>query len=273
MSELRLDGVSVAVGRGRSARTVVEAASLEVRRGEIVALLGPNGSGKTTLLRAALGLLTRAAGTVTLDGRDPATMTPRERALRVAYLPQRRPLRWPNRVRDLVALGRFAWGGSPGRLRPADAAAVERALEGCGLTALADRTADTLSGGELARVHCARAFAAGAPLLVADEPSAELDPLHQERVLGLIRRFVDEGGGALIVLHEIALAARSADRILWMRDGRLLAGGPPRAALTPEALAASYGIRVGVDWRGGRPLIDIEGPLAPDDERADNTTS
>ncbi len=261
MSELRLERLTAVPGGRRGAPPAVRDATLGVRPKELVALLGPNGAGKTTLLRAALGLIPREGGSVRLGGDDPARLSPRERALRAAYLPQRRPLEWPNRVRDLVALGRFAHGGAPGRLGSADAAAVERALDDCGLRVLADRAADTLSGGELARVHCARVFAAGTPLLLADEPTAELDPLHQHRVLALIRRFVDDGGGALIVLHEISLAARYADRLVWMRDGEVLADGPPRAALTSEAVAACYGVEADVTWRNGRPVVDLGGPL------------
>ena len=263
MPELRLARVSAAAG-GRGASPTIVDVSLSVRPGELVALLGPNGAGKTTLLRAALGLIRCSGGSIRLGDRDPARLTPRERALLVGYLPQQRPLGWPNRVRDLVALGRFAHGAAPGRLAGEDAAAVERALADCGLRGLADRTADTLSGGELARVHCARVFAAGAPLLLADEPSAELDPLHQHRILGLIRQFVDAGGGALIVLHEIALAARFADRIAWMRDGRLLAEGPARSALSAEALGKCYGIEAEVEWRNGRPIVALGGP--PDED-------
>ena len=258
MPELHLDGVSARAGR--AAPLALRDVSLTIGPGELVALLGPNGAGKTTLLRAALGLIRCSGGSIRLGDRDPARLTPRERALLVAYLPQKRPLGWPNRVRDLVALGRFAHGAAPGRLAEEDAAAVERTLDDCGLRELADRTADTLSGGELARVHCARAFAAEAPMLLADEPSAELDPLHQYRILGLIRRFVDAGGGALIVLHEIALAARFADRIAWMRDGRLLGDGPPRSALTAEALGRRYGIEAEVEWRGEHPVVALGGP-------------
>ena len=256
-AELRTEGLSVAVG----GRRLVREASLSLRSGELVALLGPNGAGKTTLLRAALGLIPRAAGSSALDGDDPGRLDPAERARRIAYLPQRRPLAWPNRVRDLVALGRFARGASPSRLGPADAAAVEAALAACGLRELRERPADTLSGGELARVHCARVFAARTPLVAADEPVGALDPRHQHRVMELLRDFVAAGGGALVVLHEIPLAARYADRIAWMRDGRLIGGGAPRDAVTPAAIAAAYGMRAEVSWRAGTPTVVLLGPL------------
>ena len=157
----------------------------------------------------------------------------------------------------MVALGRFAHGAALGRLRGADRDAVERALASCDLDDMAERSTATLSGGELARVHCARAFAAQAPLLVADEPVAELDPYHQFRVMDLIGSFVDAGGGALVVLHDIMLAARYANRLIWMKNGRIVADGPPAGTLTATRLAEIYGVRSRVDGT----KVELEGPL------------
>ncbi|RAN39557.1 ABC transporter ATP-binding protein [Hyphomonas sp. GM-8P] len=236
---------------------LVREANLRLVPGELVALLGPNGAGKTSLLKAALGLEKRSAGLATLDGTDSEKLSPMQRARRVAYLPQQRPLAWPNTVRDVVALGRFAYGAAPGKLSPADAEAVDRAIAQCGLADLGDRNTDTLSGGELARVHCARAFAANAPLLVADEPVAALDPRHQFSTMDIVRQFVDDGGGALVVLHDIALAARYATRMVWMKESRIVADGPPEETLTPERLAEIYGVRSRIDGR----TVEIEGTL------------
>ena len=256
MVELAAQGLHAAV-RGRE---VVRGASVRVAPGELVALLGPNGAGKTMLLRAVLGLVKRSRGRVEAGGGDPARLSAAERGRRMAYLPQSRPLAWPVRVRDVVALGRFAHGASPGRLRGEDAAAVERALSACGLASLSDRSCDTLSGGELSRTHVARALAAEAPLLLADEPTAALDPLHQHRIMTLIRTYVDAGNGALVVLHEAALAANFADRLTWMKEGRVVADGPPEDTLTPERMAQVYGVRAAVrrmdeDW-----VIAVAGP-------------
>lgn len=236
---------------------LVREANLRLVPGELVALLGPNGAGKTSLLKAALGLEKRSAGLATLDGTDSEKLSPMQRARRVAYLPQQRPLAWPNTVRDVVALGRFAYGAAPGKLSPADAEAVDRAIAQCGLADLGDRNTDTLSGGELARVHCARAFAANAPLLVADEPVAALDPRHQFSTMDIVRQFVDDGGGALVVLHDIALAARYATRMVWMKESRIVADGPPEETLTSERLAEIYGVRSRIDGR----TVEIEGTL------------
>lgn len=222
--------------------TLVADADLTVAPGELVVLLGPNGAGKTSLLRAAIGL-TDASGSATLNGHATASMPPAVRARALSYLPQMRPLAWPARVRDVVALGRFAHGVTLGRLSPRDAQAVEAALVRSDLAALADRATDTLSGGELARVHLARALAAEAELIVADEPVAALDPRHQHRVMGLLRDFVREGGGALAVLHDLALAAAYADRLVWMKDGRVVAEGSVRETMTVERIAQVYGVR------------------------------
>ncbi|MEM9179269.1 MAG: ABC transporter ATP-binding protein [Pseudomonadota bacterium] len=226
---------------------LVSSANLSVRPGELVVLLGPNGAGKTSLLRACLGLTRPASGHATLDGQDTTQLRPMQRARNLAYLPQIRQLAWPNIVRDVVALGRFSHGAALGHLRGADAEAVERAIQACDLVHLADRQADTLSGGELVRMHCARVFATEAPLLIADEPIAALDPRHQFRILDLIAGYVERGGGALVVLHDIGLAARYASRLIWMKEGRIVADGPPAETLTQDRIEAIYGVRAKVD--------------------------
>ncbi|MCY4430622.1 MAG: ABC transporter ATP-binding protein, partial [Rhodospirillales bacterium] len=166
MTELIATNLTLKVGRA----TLVDGVSFCLRPGELVALLGPNGAGKSSLLRASLGLQKRSSGTVTLGGRDSERLSPAARARHVSFLPQIRSIAWPNVVRDVVALGRFSHGAAIGTLRGADREAVERALEACDLLHLANRRTDPLWGGEPARLHCARAFAAEAPLLLADEP-------------------------------------------------------------------------------------------------------
>lgn len=235
---------------------LVEGADFRLSPGEFVALLGPNGAGKTSLIRASLGLERPSAGAATLGGADTQTLSPIARARSVAYLPQLRPLAWPNTVRDVVALGRFSHGAATGQLKGRDAEAVDKAIAACDLVDLADRRADTLSGGELARMHCARAFSAEAPLLIADEPTAALDPRHQFRILDLIAAFVAQGGGALVVLHDIQLAARYASRLIWMKDGCIVADGPVRETLTADRLEEVYAIRATVE--GTR--VEMAGP-------------
>lgn len=251
--DLTVSGLCVELG----GRTIVQDASWRLAAGELVALLGANGAGKTTVLRAVLGLTPRAAGMVIIGGEDPAAMPPADRARRIGYLPQARPLAWPVRVRDVVALGRFAHGATLGRLSGADAEAVAGALSACGLEPLADRPCATLSGGELARVHVARAIAGRAPFLLADEPTAALDPLHQHRVLRLLRKAADAGCGVLVVMHDTALAAGAADRLLWMAGGRIVADGTPEETLTAARLLEVYGVRANVRRIDGDWLVSV----------------
>jgi len=253
MGELIVSGLCI----GAKNTTLVEEASFDLKPGELIAVLGPNGAGKTSLLRGALGLIPVAAGQATLNGTAISALNPMARAQSIAYLPQARPLAWPNCVRDVVALGRFAHGATLGRLAELDAAAVDAAIAACDIAHLAARQTDTLSGGELARVHCARAFAAKAPLLIADEPVAALDPRHQFRIMDLIRGFVDEGGGAMVVLHDVALAARYADRLIWMKGGKIVADGPPSQTLTVQRMQDIYGVNARIE---GATVV-IEGAL------------
>ena len=255
MTELVAKNLSVAAGDV----TLLDDASLTLRPRQLIAVLGPNGAGKTTLLTAMLGLVDTCRGSTTMDGRNVASLTPAERARNISYLPQRRPLAWPNRVVDIVALGRFAHGAAPGRLSAADAEAVDYAIDACQLRKLMNRHADSLSGGELARVHFARALAARTPLLIADEPVAALDPRHQLRIAELIREFVDTGGGALVVLHDVALAARFADQLVWMSCGKIVATGSPRDTVTADLMQQVYGVRAHVEFDKHGPDIRIKG--------------
>jgi iron complex transport system ATP-binding protein len=260
MSALEAQGLTCRI----AGRALVEDASFALEPGTLTVLIGPNGAGKSTLLRLALGLLAPDAGEALIGGSAARTLRPAERARRAAYLPQARPLVWPQPVRDIVALGRFAHGAAPGRLAPADAAAVARAIAACGLAGLEERTADTLSGGELSRVHLARALAAEAPVLVADEPVAALDPLYQHMVLRIFAEAARGGAAVLTVVHDLALAARHADRLLWMHGGRIVADGTPAETLTPERLAAVFGIAATVaPGPDGRPQVVIAGPCTP----------
>ncbi len=255
MTELKLENISVSAGGAE----ILKGVSATFRTGELAAIIGPNGAGKTTLLKSALGLTDPHSGSATVGGAPVASLSPIERARRIAYLPQARPLVWPARVRDVIALGRYAYGANLSKLKDGDAAAVEQAIKECDLAHLADRSTDGLSGGELARVHCARAFASQTPLLLADEPIAALDPYHQFNILGIIRRYVNAGGGAAIVLHDIALAARFADRLIWMKDGEVVADGPPDKTLTNERMREVFKVSAEVSNDGKQLRLLIAG--------------
>ena len=239
---------------GNAAYPMLSDAHLTLRRDEVTMLIGPNGAGKTTLLRLLLGLLKADRGTVAWDSDRPLAQT-------AAYLPQSRPLIWPQPVRDVVALGRFAFGGLPARLSAADSAAVERAMAQADVAHLAERPADTLSGGEAARVHLARALAAEAPCLIADEPAAALDLRQQHAVMALFRDLAAEGRGVLAVVHDLGLAAAYADRLIWMQQGRIIADGAPADTLTPERLSAVFGVTARVETQGARARLSDVTPV------------
>lgn len=243
MTELRAESLTI-----HSKQTpLIQDVSLTLARWELVVMIGPNGAGKTTALRGAMGLATLSAGHVTLGGQNISAISPAQRARHVSYLPQSRPMAWPNRVKDIVALGRFAHGARLGRLGTVDAQAVMRAMTACDIQPLSERRADTLSGGEAARMHLARVFAAETPLLLADEPVAALDPRHQFRIMDLIRAYVDTGHGALIVLHDLALAARYADRIIALKDGRIIVDGPRKETVTSALIKQLYDVEANVE--------------------------
>jgi iron complex transport system ATP-binding protein len=246
---LNLERVSVTL----SGRRVLDQVSLAVSAGEIVALLGRNGAGKTSLMRAALGLVP-ATGAIRLSSDDPHRLNAGARALRAAYLPQRPQSIWPVSVEHLVALGRFAHGAAPDRLKQQDQGAVDAAIEACALTPLRTRRMDELSGGEKARAHLARALAQGAPLLVLDEATSGLDPVQALSVADILRSHAAGGGAVLFSTHDVALAARIAHRVLLMREGRVIAAGAPTDALTPGALESAYGRKGRLERAGETPF-------------------
>ncbi len=236
MSALLLREVSANLGPTR----VLDSVSLIVSAGEIVAILGPNGAGKTSLMRSALGLI-EATGEIELGDHASRGLSARDRALRTAYLPQRPQSIWPLEVEALVALGRFAHGAAPDRLAARDQAAVDAAIEACGLGGLRRRGMDQLSGGEKARAHLARALAQQAPLLLLDEPTAGLDPAQALGVAEVLQAHAASGGAVVFSTHDIALAAGVAHRVVLMKEGRIIAEGAPQEALTPSALESAYG--------------------------------
>lgn len=227
------------VGATLAGREVLRDVSFTLPRHGLVALVGPNGAGKTTLLRALAQLLPPHAmrGAVSLDGADIAALSIRDRARRFAYLPQGHVVAWPLPARDVVALGRTPHGAAdPTRLSAVDAAAVDRAMRTTDVVRFADRPVTELSGGERSRVALARVLAVEAPVILADEPIASLDPHYQLDVMATLRRAADAGVLIIVVIHDLGLAARFADRILVLGDGRLVAQGTSEVALTDAIL-------------------------------------
>jgi iron complex transport system ATP-binding protein len=212
-------------------KTVLEEASLAIAAGEVVGVVGPNGAGKTSLLRAGLGLLPLASGEARLSDRPLAGLKPDERAKLVGYLPQDRRVAWNLPARMVAALGAADLADEA-----ADALALD-CLTRVGAVVLADRGVLDMSGGERARVLLARLLATRAPLLVADEPVAGLDPDAQLLTLDLLRAEAAKGAGVVVTLHDLGLAARSCDRIVVVSHGRIVAEGPPREALSRYILS------------------------------------
>ncbi|MGH7513147.1 MAG: ABC transporter ATP-binding protein [Gemmatimonadales bacterium] len=241
------------VGTGRLALAGV---SVRVGDGELVAVAGPNGSGKTTLVRAVTGLVPLAAGSVRIQGRPLAQWRRAELARVLGVVPQREGIVFPLRVDETVMLGRYARLGPLGAPRTEDRAAVASALERCDALALQARTTDTLSGGEWQRVRLARALAQEPSALLLDEPTASLDVRHEMEILELIRGLVDHGLSGLVITHQLNLAARFADRIVLLNEGRVVAEGPPREVLRKDTLAGVFQWPVAVTpWRDGSPQV------------------
>lgn len=227
----------------RGTRTVLEAIDVTFAADQVTAIVGPNGSGKTTLLRHLAGLDSPAAGRVELDGIPIGGLGAGVRARRIAYLPQGASAYWPLLGRDLVALGRLPHGANLERpLAAPDADAVERALRRVDGLAFADRTIDALSQGERARMMLARVLATEADILLADEPVASLDPAYALDTMAVLRAEAAKGACVVVSLHDLGLAARFADRVIVLANGRVAADGPPDEALRPAVIDAAYGV-------------------------------
>ncbi|ARQ68344.1 ABC transporter ATP-binding protein [Streptomyces marincola] len=247
---VEFDGVSVEAG----GVPIVRDATFRVPSGQFAGLVGPNGSGKSTLLRTLYRVLRPRAGAVRLDGRDVWRLRPREAARHVAVMTQETTADFDLDVLDVVLLGRLPHHGGFGGDSPQDLKLVARALDQVGAAALAGRQFAALSGGEKQRVLLARALVQQSPVLVLDEPTNHADIAFQ---LELMRRVRSLGITAIAALHDLNLAAAYCDVIVVLREGRIIACGPPADVLTPEVIHEVFGVRAHRLSHPvtGRPLI------------------
>jgi iron complex transport system ATP-binding protein len=243
-------------------RDVLRDVRLEAGRGELLVVVGPNGAGKTTLLKAVACLIA-SEGRLHWDGRSLQALSSAERARTIAYLPQGHVAHWPIRARDVVTIGRVPLASSLARLSRADEDAIDEALDAVDAAGFADRPVTELSGGERARIMLARALAVGAPLLLADEPVAALDPAHQLAVMGILSAQAKSGRLVIAVSHDLLLAARYANRIVVISEGRVAAAGSPAETLTEKTLRDVFdveavqisadGLALEIPWRPAGP--------------------
>lgn len=251
----------------------LDGVEVEVPEGCLYAVLGPNGSGKSTLMKALLGVVRPFRGVARIDGRPVGEWARRALARAVGAVSQQEMPAFPITVRELVAMGRYPHLGPLRTEGPRDREAVREALERCDALGLGARGVDTLSGGELQRVRIARALAQEPRALVLDEPTASLDIRHAMTILQLLRRSADEGMTVVLITHDLNMAARFADRMLLLDDGRLAAEGPVASVLREEVLERVYRWPVSVEtdpsWGGpgSPPACETGGGRPPPSRR------
>ncbi|SED81986.1 ABC transporter ATP-binding protein [Ruania alba] len=252
VADLWAEGLGYQVDSAQLLRDV----GLSLRAGEVTGVLGPNGSGKSTLLRLVIGALPPSAGQLRLDGRDARAMSRRRRARTLALVEQEAHTEVALTAREVVLLGRIPHRSAFGGDSPDDLELAQTCLDRAGATHLADRDFGTLSGGERQRVQLARALAQQPRLLLLDEPTNHLDVAAQLAMLALVREVAGHGTGVLMALHDLAHAEQVCDQVLVLAHGEVAAAGPPREVLTPELIAAVYGVRAEwVEASTGRALI------------------
>jgi iron complex transport system ATP-binding protein len=243
------------VEAGYGSRRVLRDVSLTLVAGELVALVGPNGAGKSTLVAVASGVRGVTRGEVRIDGVALARWSRLAVARRLAVVAQGEELPAGFRAEELVALGRTPHAGFLRAFGEGDRRAVEAAMREADVWRLRDRPVEALSGGERQRVVLARAFAQAPGLLLLDEPTSHLDLRYQVDALRSARAAAERGVAVLVVLHDLNLAARSADRVVLLNAGRVVADGPPREVFDESRLRAVYGAEVRVRLVDGAPTV------------------
>ena len=238
MNLLRAEGLSVSL----DGMAVLSDVSFSVAKGEVVGLVGPNGAGKTTILKILTGALKPQAGQVEILGKSLRGFSVQALGRQLGYLPQEAEVHWPLAVERIVALGRVPHLMPWEDLKSLDEKIIEDAMRATDTFHLKGRRIDHLAGGEKALVMIARLLAGEPKILLTDEPVQGLDPAHALQVMELLRHVVEGGCGVLVVLHDLALAARFCDRVLLLSQGKITASGRPEEVFSPEHLKASYHI-------------------------------
>ena len=239
-------------------REAVADVSLRADAGKLIAIIGPNGAGKSTVLRALNGSVSLNRGEVLLDERRIDSYARRAVARQIAVVAQEADLRFPVTVMEFVLGGRYAWSNAWGWETERDIEIARRVLRESALEGFADRLMNELSGGERQRVILVRALATEAKIFLLDEPTANLDLAHQATMLALVRSRCDRGDtAAVVVTHDVNLAAEFADEIMLLEKGRTIEVGSPGEVLTPELLGRVFDLRVLVDAHpiSGAPRI------------------
>lgn len=227
----------------RNSRKILDIPHLELPSDQVCVVLGHNGSGKTTLMQCLARQLTPDQGAITFNGPSLNDFSQRKLAQNIAFLPQSLPMSSGLTVRELVQLGRFPWRGTWGKLKSDDHAIIESAIEQVGIGHYASQFVEDLSGGERQRAWIAMLLAQESPVLLLDEPTSALDIAHQYELMSLLKKLNQETGqGMIIILHDINLAARYADHIFAMKQGRCFFQGSPEELMQPDRLEALYGI-------------------------------
>ena len=257
-STITAKGVSLTI----DGAAILTNVSIDIRAGEVLALVGPNGAGKSTLLSVLSGDARAGSGTVEVGGRAIHSYKALELARTRSVLTQENQVSFPFTVAEVVTMGRSPWERTP--LREDDPLAIEAAIKATDVAHLVARRYTSLSGGEKARVSLARVLAQRTPTVFLDEPTAALDLKHQEDVMSTARTLAAGGVAVVVVLHDLSLAAAYADRIALIAHGSLRAVGTPTEVLTAAIVSEVYGLEVEIREQGGRPVVlPVRGHSAP----------
>ena len=246
------EDVSVSVDKGK--KTIVHNAGIRVDEGEFVGLIGPNGSGKSTLLKTIYRTMKRDTGVISINGILLDDMPLRESALLMSVVTQHNYYNFEFKVEDVVAMGRTPHKKSMELDNDEDRRIIREALEKVNMSEFADRTFSSLSGGEQQRIILARALAQDTPCMVLDEPTNHLDIKYQLEVLDIVKA---QGCTTICALHDLNLAAQYCDRVYVLRDGRIIASGPPSEVITEDMILDVYGVRSTVGVHPGTGQLNI----------------